>query len=595
MKRAREQKSTGNGTRLRALVLGCAVLLAFGAVIARAAKVQLFDVSRLSRLARDQTRRELEWAPRRGRILDRNGMPLAVTEDVASVFADPIAFDTPQKREHAVGLLSKSLGLPRDKLEKKLETDKGFVWIERKIDDTAASARLKEALKAEPRTDGIELVTEAKRYYPQRELASQVLGFVGEESGQEGLERELEPFLKGKSVQVQAVHGAGGYMAMETGAPDPSLLTGASVTTTLDATIQLTAERELRKAVTDSHAQGGWAVVMDSQTGALLALANSSSFDANKPGRDPTAWRDRAVQDQMEPGSTIKSFLMSLALDAKVVKPEESFFCENGAWHTLGRTIHDTHPIGNATPALILAHSSNICAAKIGLRLGPQRLIEGLRAFGFGEKTEVGLPGEGRGQLRDPAKMPQISVATTAFGQGMSATGLQTVAAMGAIANGGVLLKPYLVDRIVSADGAVLKTGGKAEVRRVLRAETAQTVTKMLVEVTQKGGTGTKAALSDFTVAGKTGTAQKVDPVRGGYTKDNFASFLGFVPAEAPRLVILVAVDAPQVHRMGGDAAAPAWSAIAKEALRQLGVAPAQHGPLAQNELPAKPRKASAR
>jgi cell division protein FtsI (penicillin-binding protein 3) len=575
VKRMREQqtaKAGGTGTRLRVLLLGLVVLLAFGAVIARAAKVQLFDVSRLSRLARDQTKRQLEWAPRRGRINDRNGMPLAVTEDVESVFADPSAFPTPADRARVTDLLAKGLRVPREKIARKLDGEKQFVWIQRKLDDE--SAQRIHALLGDEHLDGLELVREPKRFYPQRELAGQILGFVGEDAGQEGLERELEPYLRGKSVQVSAVRDARGTMVMETGAPDPSQLTGATITTTLDATIQLTAERELRKAVTEANAVGGWAVVMDANSGAVLALANSSEFDANKPGRDPGAWRDRAVQDQIEPGSTIKSFLMSLALEAKVIKPEETMFCENGSWHTFGRTIHDTHPIGFATPALVLSHSSNICAAKIGVKLGGKRLIEGLRAFGFGEKSDVGLPGEGKGQLRDPAHIPMISVATTAFGQGMSATGLQTVAAMGAIADGGVLLKPYLIERIVSSDGAVLKQGGRAEVRRVIHPETAKAVTQMLVEVTQKGGTGTRAALADYSVAGKTGTAQKVDPVHGGYTKKNLASFLGFVPAEAPRLVILVAIDEPEVHRMGGDAAAPAWSAIAKEALRQLGVAP---------------------
>ncbi len=581
-RRTREQAGgAGGGTRLRALLLGGMVLLAFSAVIARAAKVQLFDVSRLSRLARDQTRREIEWAPRRGKILDRNGMPLAVTEDVESIFADPTAFETPAERGHAADLLSKALRVPREKILKKLEGDKQFSWVQRRLDEDA-SARV-HALGVD-RLDGIELVREPKRFYPQRELAGQVLGFVGEEAGQEGLERELEPFLRGKSVQVAAVRDARGTMVMEGGAPDPTMLTGATITTTLDANVQLTAERELRRAVTDARAAGGWAIVMDAQSGALLALANAPEFDANKPGRDPGVWRNRAVQDQIEPGSTIKSFLMAIAFEEKVTTSTENFFCELGSWRQFGRTIHDTHPIGNATPTEILSHSSNICAAKIGLRLGAKRLLDGLHSFGFGERCDVGIPGEGRGQMHDAAHIANIAVATTAFGQGMSATGLQTVMAMGAIANGGVLLKPYLVEKIVSADGATLRTGGREEVRRVIRSETAKTVTAMLEEVTQKGGTGTKAALADFRVAGKTGTAQKVDPVHGGYTQKNLASFLGFVPADAPRLVILVTVDEPEVHRMGGEAAAPAWSAIAKEALRQLGVSPSPRHEEAQNQ-----------
>jgi cell division protein FtsI (penicillin-binding protein 3) len=563
-----ESVKAGRGMRLRALALGLLLIAGFGVVAARAAKVQLFDVSRLSRLARDQTRREIEWAPRRGQINDRSGQPLAVTQEVDSIFADPGAFVSDAQRAAAADALAAALKQPRERLLRKLAGDKHFVWLQRRVDDATAE-RVREL-----GLDGIELVKEPKRFYPQRELAGHVLGFVGDEAGQEGLERELEPFLKGKPLSVPAVRDARGMTVLAQGAPDPLQLTGATVTTTLDVAIQHATERALGAAVAEYHAAGGWAVVMDVQSGAVLALAGSPSFDANKPGRDPAIWRNRAVQDQLEPGSTIKSFLMAIALEQKAIKQHELFWCEQGAWHTLGKTLHDTHPVGWADPTLILTQSSNICAAKIGLRLGPEKLIDGLKAFGFGERTAVGFPGEGRGQLRDPLHMPQISVATTAFGQGMSATGLQTVAAMAAIANGGVLLKPYLVERVVSADGTVLLERGREEVRRVLRPETARAVGAMLEENTRKGGSGTKAVIADFRVAGKTGTAQKVDPIRGGYNDKRLGSFLGFAPVESPRLAILVAIDEPQGKVYGAEVAAPAWGVIATEALRQLGVTP---------------------
>jgi cell division protein FtsI (penicillin-binding protein 3) len=559
--------------RLRAFLLGAALLALFGVVLLRAAKVQLLDRSRLARLQRDQTRRELEWAPRRGMIVDRRGEPLAVTQDVDSVFADPSAFETPRARQVAAVRIAGALRLDRARiLEKLAQPDRRFVWIKRRIDE--ASARRVRGLAL----DGIELVKEPKRFYPQRDLAGHVLGFVGEESGQEGLERELDQHLRGRSVQVQATRDARGTMVLEHGAPDPADLTGATVTLTLDTAIQLAAERELARAVKASGAIGGWAVVLDVNSGAVLALAGNPAFDANKPGRDPMVWRDRAVQDQLEPGSTIKSFVLARALEEGVVQPDELLYCEHGVWAHAGRKIHDTHPVDWATPAAILRESSNICAAKIGEKLGRQRLIEGLRAFGFGERTGVGLPGEARGVLADPRRMPQIALSTTAFGQGMSATAMQTVVAMAAIANGGVLLRPFVVQKVVAADGTTLLSRGREEVRRVLKEDTARELTAMLEEVVEKG-TGTRAALLGHRVAGKTGTAQKVDPIRGGYSDKRLASFLGFAPADASRIAILVVIDEPEgkgAEVAGGTVAAPAWGAIAHEALRQLDVMPEQ-------------------
>jgi len=463
------------------------------------------------------------------------------------------------------------LGVPRVSLDPRDAADAVVDLDTRALDGEAAARRVRELA-----LDGIELVKEPKRFYPQRELAGHVLGFVGEESGQEGLERELDPHLRGKSLQVQATRDARGTMVLEHGAPDPADLTGATVMLTLDSAIQLTAERELAKAVKSSGAAGGWAVVMDVESGAVLALAGNPAFDANKPGRDPMVWRDRAVQDQIEPGSTIKSFVVARALDEGVLQPDEQLFCEQGLWAHGGKKIHDTHPVGWATPATVLRESSNICAAKIGERLGKEKLIAGLRAFGFGEKTGIGLPGEARGVLADPRKMPQIALWTTSFGQGMSATAIQTVAAMAAIANGGILLRPYLVQKVVASDGTVVLSRGREEVRRVLKEETAREVTAMLEEVVQKG-TGTRAALAGHRAAGKTGTAQKVDPIRGGYGEKRLSSFLGFAPADAPRVAILVAIDEPEgkgAEITGGTVAAPPWGAIAHEALRQLDVMP---------------------
>src|SRR5438105_12506794 len=573
MARASAAPNQTRWMRVRALLLSMALLAMFAVVLGRAAQVQLLDRSRLSRLQRDQTRRELEWAPRRGLIVDRHGDPLAVTRDVDSVFADPSAFETSKAREKAAGLLAGALHLEKRKLLEKIsQPDKKFVWLKRRIDEPTAARVRALAL------DGIELVKEPKRFYPQREMAGHVLGFVGEDAGQEGLERELEPMLRGRTVQVQATRDARGNMVLEHGAPDPADLTGATVTLTLDSAIQLTTEKELGKAVKAAGAIGGWAVVLDVRSGGVLALAGNPVFDANKPGRDPMVWRDRAVQDQLEPGSTIKSFVVARAIEEGVLRPDELLYCEHGVWAHAGRKIHDTHPVDWATPATVLRESSNICAAKIGERLGKEKIIEGLKAFGFGEKTGVGLPGEARGALADPRKMAQIALDTTAFGQGMSATAIQEVTAMAAIANGGVLLRPFLVEKVVAADGTVLEQNGREEIRRAVPPHTSHTLSAMLEEVVAKG-TGTRAAVAEYRAAGKTGTAQKVDPIRGGYSDKRLASFLGFAPADAPRIAILVVIDEPEgkgAEVAGGTVAAPAWGAIAHEALRQLDVMPDQ-------------------
>ena len=583
-RRPTSAKDSTRWMRARAVCTGGLLLLALFAVLARAAKVQLFDRSRLARLQRDQTRRELEWAPRRGLISDRRGEPLAVTRDADSIFVDPSAFPTQRERDAAADALARALRTDRRRISEKLVAEgRRFVWIKRRVDEATADRVRAVAL------DGIELVKEPRRVYPQRELAGHVLGFVGDDgAGQEGLERELDGLLRGKPVQVQAIRDAHGNTVLEHGAPDASDLTGATVTLTLDSGIQLAAEKELQQAVTVSHASGGWAVVLDVQSGAVLALAGTPSFDANKPGRDPQLWRNRAIQDQLEPGSTIKSFVVARALDEGVLGRDELLYCEHGVWAHAGGKIHDTHPVDWATPAMVLRDSSNICAAKIGEKLGKDRLIAGLRAFGFGEKTALGLPGEARGLVKDARGLSLIGLDNISFGQGLSATGVQTVVAMAAIANGGVLLKPYLVARAVAPDGTVLLERGREEVRRVLRPETARTLTAMLEEVVAKG-TGARAALAEYRAAGKTGTAQKVDPIRGGYGEKRLSSFLGFVPADAPKVAILVVIDEPEgkgAEVTGATVAAPAWGRIARESLRQLGVLPSSAVEIASASAP---------
>jgi cell division protein FtsI (penicillin-binding protein 3) len=347
---------------------------------------------------------------------------------------------------------------------------------------------------------------------------------------------------------------------------------GRSLVLTLDKNIQYLAEKELAKAVQSSGAKAGMAVVAEPATGKVLALANYPTFNPNSFSRyTPFQLRNRSVVDSFEPGSTFKIFLMAAAIEEKLVRPHDQVNCENGSYVFGGRTIRDDHPQGRISVSDVLRYSSNIGSAKIGFRLGDDRLHRYLKAFGFGEKTGIDLPGETGGGLRPVSRWYGSDLATIAFGQGVSASAIQLVSAVSAVANGGMLMKPYLVERVIDDAGRELKHIQPQPVRRVISADTAATVTRMMETVVATGGTGTKAAIEGFRVAGKTGTAQKVDPVSRGYSATKrTASFIGFVPAEKPQLTILVVIDEPSTSPYGGVVAAPAFREIAFNTLCYL-------------------------
>jgi cell division protein FtsI (penicillin-binding protein 3) len=333
--------------------------------------------------------------------------------------------------------------------------------------------------------------------------------------------------------------------------------------------------------------------VMEPDTGRVLAMANYPTFNPNSYFKyGPGALRNRAISDSFEPGSTFKILLVATALEDHVIRAGDSFNCENGSYNYSGRTIHDTHHYGNLTVPEILKFSSNIGAAKIGSRLGSERLYAGLTGFGIGEKSDIDLPGEAGGMLRQQAKWYGIDLATISFGQGVTATALQIATAVSAVANGGNLMKPYLVDRITDDNGVVLKQFAPQVRRRVLSAQTAKTVAGMLEGVVNEGGTGTNAAVDGYRVAGKTGTAQKVDAATHGYSaKKRTASFVGFVPLDKPRLTIFVVVDEPTTSPYGGVVAAPAFSAIAQQTLCYLKV-PVDRSAVKKRAEPAAPKSA---
>jgi cell division protein FtsI (penicillin-binding protein 3) len=444
------------------------------------------------------------------------------------------------------------------------------------------------------RLKGVYTVQEGRRFYPHASLAAHMLGFVGVDSqGLEGIERRLDPVIRGQPRDVEADRDGRRQVIFTAGVPVPPAQ-GSRVELTIDAGIQDVTERELAAGVAAARAAGGAAVVLDPSTGEVLALANVPAFDPNQPGRlGDQRWRDRvrnrAITDPYEPGSTFKAILAAAAIEERLVKPTDMFFCENGRYQIGRWRIHDSHRHGWLSFAEVIQYSSNIGATKVAERLGAERYYRYLRAFGFGARSGVELPGESPGIVRPVETWARVDLATLSFGQGVSVTPLQMAAAFAAIANGGLLVRPFLVRRVLTPDGDVVLANEPAVVRRVVSARTAGTVTALLRRVVEeKGGTGEKARLDDFPVAGKTGTAQKVNLHTGTYSSKRIGSFVGFVPADRPRVVILVLIDEPGASSYGGVVAAPVFRAIAGTVLKRLGVeSPAL--PLQLASVPAAP------
>jgi cell division protein FtsI (penicillin-binding protein 3) len=552
---------------VRIASVGVLFALGFTTVALRAVQLQVLQQDRLASEARDQYVRQLVLRPRRGMVTDRTGVPIAVSADAESVFVDPEPFEAAPAA--AVQKLAKTLGTDARALVKRIGQRTRFVWLKRRVSPAEAAAVRKLAVP------GVGLVPETKRYYPKGALAANLLGFVGDDgNGLEGLERSADELLRGEPSKVPSLRdGAGKTVLRDT--PDPGRTReGARIELTIDQGLQMATEQALARAVTGARALSGMALALDPATGELLAIATWPTFNPNAP-RPGEVLKNRAVTDTWEPGSTFKTFAIAGALDRGVLKATDAIDCGNGELAIGAHVIHDHANLGWAGPSKILALSSNVGAARIGARLGREGLHEVLTSFGFGERTGVGLPAEHRGQL--PRFRSDIAVATASFGHGVTATALQVTAAMGAIANGGVLVRPRVVKRVVDvASGEVLEEGRPEPVRRVVRAETAATIGRWLAGVIEnEKGTGRRARLEGWRAAGKTGTAQKADNVSGGYSADrHFSSFVGFAPLEAPRIAIGVFIDEPQGEIYGGEVAAPAFKQIAEYALKMLGVPP---------------------
>ena len=553
--------------RRRRVIAACLLMAGFAAILFRLFSLQVLQAAELTARADRQHRKAVTVEGRRGGIYDRNGKVLAMNMDVPSVFGVPASLENPAGVARD---LARVLHVRADDIERKLRQERSFVWIARKLDPE--QGRSLESLSLE----GIGTIMEGRRFYPKGGLLAHVLGFAGMDgAGLEGVERRYEPYLRGEKQMVVLQRDALGRTVFPKGLTEQGPPSGHSVILTVDEVIQYIAEKELSDAVTAARAKGGTVVVMDPKTGAILAMAIHPRFDPNSVrGTSADLWRNRTLTDAYEPGSTMKMFTAAAALEEKLMRPGTMINGENGKFETAGRVIHDHEKHGMMTFAEVIQKSSNVGAAKVAMALGEERLYRYLRAFGFGERSEVDLPGEVAGLVKDPRDWGRQSLTSIAFGQEIGITTLQLTAAVSAIANGGWLLKPYVVSEIRDSAGQVVAKAGPQIRRRPITLETAESLTAILEGVVTQG-TGGRAAVPGYRVAGKTGTAQKIDPQTGRYSPTLFvASFTGFVPAEAPRLAIAVVIDEPHSDQWGGTIAAPVFRRIAEQTLNYLNASP---------------------
>ncbi|MBH0187343.1 MAG: penicillin-binding protein 2 [Nitrospira sp.] len=553
----------GRGRRYITLLL---LLCGFGVVLFRLATLQVLQAAELTVKADRQHQKTVSLEGVRGTIVDRHGKMLAMNLEVPSVFGVPTALDSPAKTARS---LSPVLHVRADELERKLRQDRGFVWLARKLDPE--QGRRLERMSME----GIGLVLEGRRFYPKGPLLSHVLGFAGMDGdGLEGIERRYESHLHGeKRVTVLQRDALGRTVFPKELSKEQSPTPGHQLILTIDEVIQYVVEKELEAAVARAEAKSGTMIVLDPSTGALLALAVSPRFDPNAVSAlKPDRWRNRALTDAYEPGSTMKAILAAAVIEERVMKPDTLVFGEQGRMAIGNTMIHDHEKLGWLSFAQVIQKSSNVGAAKAGMALGEQRFYRYLQSFGFGERTEIDLPGEAAGLLKHPRDWGGRTLASVSMGQEIGVTPMQMVSAVAAIANGGVLMRPYVVSEIRDAQGQTLKEVLPHVRRRVISPETARTVTAILEGVVTDG-TGGKAAIAGFRVAGKTGTAQKIDPRTGRYSASQFvSSFVGYVPANNPRLAMIVVIDEPRGESWGGTVAAPVFNRVGEQVLNYLGV-----------------------
>jgi len=514
-----------------------------------------------------QFREELRG--RRGAIYDRGGADnlLAVDLPVKDICADPSLVVASNAVAMVASGLAEALAMDVDEIAVKLnQPERRYVRLRRFAQEDLAQA------VAEAHLPGIFFQDANVRYYPYGAFMCHVLGFVNYEGvGSAGVEQRFDPMLKGLPGVVEGrLNALRQELYLERERYEPGQQ-GSSVELTIDRNVQHIVEKVIDGVMEEFNATAAWSIVQRVKTGEILAMVSRPAFDLNRFHETlPDVRLNRAVGTNYEPGSTLKAATFAAALNEGIVTPQTVFDCENGGWFYKGKLLRDTHGYGNLTVADGLKKSSNILTAKVALMLGNERLYRYLRAFGFGELSGIDLPGEEAGIFHPPSKWYGISPTRIPIGQGIATTGLQILGLYCTIANDGYRMRPYVVRRVIDADGQVVHEGRPEVVARVIRPETAALMRELLADATEDGGTGRRARISDIRVAGKTGTAQK--PVPGGYSATDYvASFVGFLPVEDPEIGIIVVVDNPKPLYYGGQVAAPAFGSIAGEVSRYLG------------------------
>ena len=549
--------------RVRWLVVWAVAVLWMAALFLRLGDLQLVHYSDYLALAQRQQERSFEVSPARGTIYDRNGHELAVSTPIDSLFGDPADIHDPAM---VARLVAPILGVPAGEIENKIRDARTPVRLARKVSPDIFSRISAMNLR------GVFFEPENRRVYPQHELAAHIVGYVDtDEKGQGGVERSLDKLILGRPGRVLVMaDGHRQYYDRHETAPDP----GASVTLTIDETIQYIAEKELAQAMADTHARSGSVLVQNPNTGELLAVADQPTYDPNDPGKYSSQDRDDlAASDAYEPGSTFKTITLAAAIENGVVNPNELIDCQMGSILLAGRLIHDWHPFGILSVRDVLANSSDVGTIKIALRLGESKFYKAIRDFGIGQLTGIALPAENRGLLRPLREWRPSSIGSIAIGQEVSVTPIQIISAVSAIANGGTLYPPRIIREIRNPGGDLappVKPGIETHV--VTDPRTAATVREMM-EAVILDGTGKLAQLDGYTAAGKSGTAQKIDRDTGRYYTDRYvASFVGFAPVNNPAITVLVVLDSPEGPHHGGEVGGPVFKRVAEQTLAYLDV-----------------------
>lgn len=547
--------------RCKAVFLTLLIFLIF--CIGRLFSIQLFNSGYLAGLAKKQHNFFVELEPHRGAIYDRNLKVQAVNLPADSLYASPREISDKDK-ESIIEKLNSILNLDYAYLKDRLYRNKSFVWIARKI--TPSQSQSIKNLKIK----GLGFLKESQRSYPNSYLASHIIGFAGlDNTGLEGTEKYYDNYLKGDSGWAIFLRDAR-QKKLDLWEKMVLPKDGYDLVLTIDELIQYIAERELDNVFNKYHAKGASIVVMDPHTGAILALANRPTYDLNNYSKvSKEQIRNRSICDLFEPGSVFKIVTLSAALEEGLVKEEDKFFCENGSYRVATHTLHDHRPHGWLTFKEVITLSSNIGTTKVAQLLGPEIIYKYMKLFGFGSKLGIDLMGEIQGVAKNPSQWSKISIAAIPIGQEVGVTALQLVSAISVIANGGQLMKPYIVQEIRDKFGYTIKKFQPSMINKVISVDTSNRVKDILKDVVEDG-TGKLAKIKDINVAGKTGTSQKLEP-NGTYSHSKFiASFMGFAPVEDPIVAIVVMVDEPHPYYFGGVVAAPVFKNVASEAVKYL-------------------------